>query len=353
MANARWFFVTATLLVGNARAGPLDPPIGPVAGSNKTLKEVEPRVAISAANTPGDAGSLYRIEQPGSYYLTGNVQAVAEKHGIVIAASGVTIDLNGFELLGFVGMTAVDGITTDTTGLSNLTVRNGSIRDWRGDGIDFDTNFSWGCTVEDVHSSDHDGRGIAVDLGSIVSSCTVYNTVKTGIQCDLGSAVSGCTVFSCDDDGIVTGKGCRVTDCVVSVGDAWAIVTGSACIVSGCVSNNNELGGIWVQGKCVVRDNKVGHNEVVGSGTGILASGAGNRIEGNACDSGDTGIEVDGDENIIVRNSCYRNGVNWVIAANNYHGPIIDRTTATTPPVSGNSATDALGTSHPWANISH
>ena len=34
-------------------AGPLTPPAGPVASSFKTLGEVEPRIAITAANTPG------------------------------------------------------------------------------------------------------------------------------------------------------------------------------------------------------------------------------------------------------------------------------------------------------------
>ncbi len=69
----------------------------------KSLTEVEPRIAINAANTPGDAGNLFIISQPGSYYLTGNINGVAGMHGIAISASGVTLDLSGFELRGSPG----------------------------------------------------------------------------------------------------------------------------------------------------------------------------------------------------------------------------------------------------------
>src|SRR6478672_5324618 len=90
--------VVATVLWVNA--GDLNPPAGPVASTMKTLSEVEPRIAINATNTPGDADSVFKISQPGSYYLTGNVTGVASKYGIEIAASGVTVDLAGFELTG-------------------------------------------------------------------------------------------------------------------------------------------------------------------------------------------------------------------------------------------------------------
>ena len=90
-------------------AGPLDPPAGPVTSTYKTLTEVEPRIAISATNTPGDADSVFKITQPGSYYLTGNITGVVGKHGIEIAVSGVTLDLGGFDLVGVPGMGAFVG----------------------------------------------------------------------------------------------------------------------------------------------------------------------------------------------------------------------------------------------------
>src|SRR5262245_38895983 len=81
-------------------AGPLDPPAGPVAGTYKTLGEFEPRTRLSAATTPGDSDSVYRITAPGSYYLGENMAAPAGKAAIEIASSDVVLDLGGFTLDG-------------------------------------------------------------------------------------------------------------------------------------------------------------------------------------------------------------------------------------------------------------
>ncbi|HZJ13677.1 MAG TPA: hypothetical protein VFD27_01440, partial [Chthoniobacteraceae bacterium] len=72
--------------------GPLTPPGAP-APTMKTLDQIEPRTAINSTNTPGDDDSLFKITQPGSYYLPGNITGVATKHGIEITASDVTLDL--------------------------------------------------------------------------------------------------------------------------------------------------------------------------------------------------------------------------------------------------------------------
>ena len=117
-------------------AGPLDPPVGPITPTFKTLTEVEPRIAINATNTPGDLNNLFKITQRGSYYLTGNITGVAGKNGIEITASGVTLDLNGFELIGIPAMGPVDGVSMFNSGPLNVTVRNGSVRNWGDDGID-------------------------------------------------------------------------------------------------------------------------------------------------------------------------------------------------------------------------
>src|SRR5262245_35397859 len=114
-------------------AGPLEPPAGGVLPTMKPLDQLEPRIAIDAVNTPGDADSMFRIAKPGSYYLTGNFIGEAGKAGIEIAASGVTLDLMGFTLKGVQG--SLDGVTTDGPQLT-LVLRNGSVTDWSGDGVD-------------------------------------------------------------------------------------------------------------------------------------------------------------------------------------------------------------------------
>jgi hypothetical protein len=67
-----------------AGAGPIDPPAGPVQSTMKGLDQIEPRIAINAVNTPGDddaTPSTFKITQPGSYYLAGNLTGETGKAG--------------------------------------------------------------------------------------------------------------------------------------------------------------------------------------------------------------------------------------------------------------------------------
>jgi len=160
----------STLLVGT---GPLNPPAGAVTGTAKPLGEVEPRTAINAVNTPGDADSLYTITQPGSYYLTGNVTGESGKHGIKISANGVTVDLNGFEMSGVPGMGAFDGVTLSLPGAANVTVLNGSLRGWGDCGIELGSANN--VLVRDVQTNGNAGTGILVFSGSTVTGCGARN----------------------------------------------------------------------------------------------------------------------------------------------------------------------------------
>src|SRR5688572_4518206 len=74
--------------------GTLNPP-GTPAPTMKTLQQIEPRVPVTTAGTSADYEFI--ISQPGSYYLQGNL-LVTRTNGIRIAAEGVTLDLNGFEI---------------------------------------------------------------------------------------------------------------------------------------------------------------------------------------------------------------------------------------------------------------
>jgi len=78
-----------------------------------------------------------------------------------------------------------------------------------------------------------------------------------------------------------------------------------------------------------------------------------NRIEGNNCTGADRGIDIDSIGNIIIRNTCSGNTIDWVIAANNVFGPIIDRRAPASAAVSGFSAASTLGSTDANANFSY
>ena len=364
------------LLLGSvAFAGPLLPPAGPITSTSKTLAEVEPRTAISAANTPGDADSVFKISTPGSYYLMANISGVAGKHGIEIAASDVTIDLNGFALIGTPGMGAFDGISVTLPAQSSIVIRGGSVRGWGDKGIDLFTNGPKNCRVENVVSSSNISTGISVGSGSAIIKCSAADNGVTGLSCGTGGLISDSTAYSNTTIGISTSTGCTISGCTVSSNETHGILAQSQCtviastatsnrgigIVVGigssvldCISGANFDSGISCNAYCIIRGNTASSNGPGGSdGAGILATGTNNRIEANSCTGADRGIEVAVGGNFIIKNSCAGNTIDWVLAANNVYGPIIDRSSPATPAVSGKSAASTLGSTDPNANFTY
>ena len=358
-------------------AGPLNPPAGTVSPSYKTLAEVEPRIAINATNTPGDADSLFKITAPGSYYLTGNLTGVAGKHGIEIASRGVTIDLNGFTLAGVPGMGDFDGVVVTQADIDTVTLRNGLIRGWGATGVNFYTYLVPQCHVSNLTAEGNASNGIMVGPGSIVVGCTSRSNGATGFFSREGCTITGCSSTENGGGGILAGSSCTLIGCTaawndnsgLSVGEASVVsscsssrnaglgISGSAaCTVTGCTSRDNAGDGILVTSNCLVSGNTVSRSGLNGIdlASGIHATGADNRIEGNNVTAGTgIGIDVDAAGNIIVRNTASGNAINWSIVANNIVGPVLDRTAPASAAINGNSAPDSTGSTHPHANFTY
>ena len=286
----RVFTLAALLLApcsmprASAQGGSLTPPGAP-APTMKTLDQVEPRTPINATNTPGDADSLFKITQPGSYYLTANVTGVSAKHGVEIAASGVTLDLNGFDLVGVAG--SLDGVSVTLLNAINVSVRNGSVRSWGGSGINLLDAATSATNVADIVASQNVVDGIRMGFGGTITRCTCYNNTGAGIA---GAA------------------GTVITECASNTNGSHGITTGSGCTISRCTVRSNVGDGINVFSSCLVLNNACSLNgNGAGDGAGIHATSADNRIEGNNCIGADRGIDVDVAGNIIVKNTCSGN----------------------------------------------
>lgn len=289
MRKSAWLGLTVVGVAGLfwvVQAGNLDPP-GPPAPTMKTLVEVEPRILISNETTPGDSDSVFKISQPGSYYLGGNVAGVAGKHGIEIAADDVTLDINGFALIGVAG--SLNGVVAAEfpTTRTDLMIRNGTVAAWGGHGIHVEIGFN--VQIEDVRAARNTGNGILLESGSgnTVTHCAASSNGLSGIDAGINSTVSLCTVVLNGQNGIVASNGGSVTDCTANQNSGDGIQVGTRCRVVGnhCVQN--------------------GLNAAVGAGIHVLGSGS--RIESNNVSHNDRGIDVDGPDNIVVKNTAASN----------------------------------------------
>jgi len=293
----------ATLLAGAALAsagalailgfGPLDPPNGPITPTYKTLSEVEPRIAINADNTPGDADSVYRITLPGSYYLTGSFNVPSGKSGIEIAGANITVDLNGFRLLGLSG--SLDGIHVNTA-LYGVTIRNGAVSSAPGDGIDaLDSS----VRIEGVSARGSGGQGIVVGDGSEVARCTVVNNGSHGINTGDDSRVADCTARDNGGVGIDVDNDSIVRDCIATGNTSDGISANDGCTIAGCTASSNTANGINTTDTCIVTN-------CIGRANG--------------------GVGIDVDHISLIRDCAARDNTGDGIGANN--GSVVSGSTA-------------------------
>jgi len=355
------FFITGLTLLALSTLNPqlstafaqgsLTPPGAP-APTMKSLDEIyakigtsDPRTVVNAANTPGDSGNSFIISQPGSYYLTTNLAGVSGKNGIEIATNNVTLDLNGFVLQGVSG--SQNGINFPG-GLTNVTVRNGTVSGWGNIGVCSAYGFSAANVVfERLTVSANNNNGIKnLGAGCVVRDCNSQNNSSAGIECD-GGIVSGCTANNNGYTGIKM-LGGTVSGCSAQNNLANGIYVASGT-VSGCFVKGNHTSGIYVDapGSEVIGNTCIGNNTANSiNDAGIYINDSNNRIEDNHVTTigpgiAGGGISVSGgsySDNIIIKNSVSGYGANnYLTPGSQDVGPIGTAATATSP----------------WANISH
>lgn len=398
--------VTSGMTTILATAGDLNPPVGPVGPTMKTLAQVEPRTAVSAATTPGDGtfpASVFTISQPGSYYLAGSFQVPADKVGIKITCNDVSLDLNGFTISS--GLAGVYAMSSGGPGvpLTGLSVSNGKVRSATNYGIGLDVAHM--SRVESVIAIDCDW-GIDVGDGSLVQNCVVSGG-EQGIEAGDHSVVRNCTSNGNDNLGFYLGDGSSATGCLASGNGGYGYIAGNGSSVTNCVARNNGTVGIGALQECVIADCSVQGNGTDGittgqgcvvrhctagnsgrhgiaviagttvegctargngedginatwqtrlignicisngaasaSGAGIRITSWGSRVEDNMCCGNDKGIVVSGTDNVVVKNTAKQSSnVNFEVVAGNELAPVV------TNPGSNN-----YSTATPWSNFGY
>jgi parallel beta-helix repeat protein len=353
--------------------GSLTPASAP-APMMKTLDQIEARTPIDAAHTPGDASNQFIISAPGSYYLTGNITGVSGKNGIWINADNVTLNLNGFALIGTLG--TLNGITgpifTIPVSHRNLRVYNGTVDFWYGSGID--CQGASNSQFDHLRVSQNNGYGLICGDGSVLSSCSAEANGFQGLATGNRSSLTGCTSADNGFDGIDTGNYCTIAACTSSGNlDLYAgINTGGNCTVTACCANDNYDGIVSFDGSTVRDCTANGNAEdgiIITSGAVVVNCTASfNSTNGISCVSGClisgnnafynlNGIRIFGSLNRIDGNTANYNshvGILWlndVVIRNN---AFLNASANYSPAVgTGNTGPlNAAGTStSPWANF--
>ena len=157
--------------------------------------------ALAGSVTPGDtAGYPITISQPGSYKLMSNLVVPYGQRGIEIAASGVSLDLNGFNIIG-AGSCSQDyntrvvscvssaetAINIGSAGVGTV-VRNGGIKGFNT-GI-----YASGATLEDLTISQIGNEGI---LGGGLPYVTTVRRTRVDLTGVYGIGLDRGIVESC------------------------------------------------------------------------------------------------------------------------------------------------------------
>jgi pSer/pThr/pTyr-binding forkhead associated (FHA) protein len=345
--------------------GSLTPPGAP-APTMKTLSQVEPRTAITSIP--------FTITNSGSYYLGASL-GNSPGSGIVIKTNDVVVDLNGFTLTGsFTG----SGVFI-YGGCTNVTVRNGTLRNWPSFGIDaYTTGGSYELLFEDLAFIQNTNEAVISLRPVTARRCTAYKNQGGGfdviggdfyecvarengnIGMSIGSALGSfhnCYAVSNSNAGIAGyGAGNVFVDCVSrGNGGIGIAASGVGAIIRNCVSSDNGTGvngsgitaniratiedctiisnradGINVGGDSVVRNCHVSNNGQGKFAAGInTTSGSGSRIEGNHVrDNIGYGISVSGID-VVVRNTVGNNSTNIAPASSLYIAPLQNPATVT------------------------
>ncbi len=216
---------------------------------------------------PGDAPGLpVTITTSGTYRLSSNLTAPdTATGGIVVAANDVTIDLNGFRVVGPIACSGTP--TTCTPAISgggaagidawsynptNLVVRNGSIT-----GMGTGLLLSYDGRAEGIKAIQNGDAGIRARAGAAVVNSTGTANGKIGIE---GGLIDGCSVSRNPQYGLaVQGDGAVVRNVVVQGNTGYGIyLTSGASVIGASVSGNDV--GIFANGGSQILDSVFKNN---------------------------------------------------------------------------------------------
>jgi len=276
-------------------------PFASDASAGGGVLEINQTCALQTGCFAGDtAGYPVTIVSSGSYRLTSNLTVPNENtDGLVVGGeSGVSIDLEGFEIRGPVICDGAPFVCTPATGsgvkstsnaVYGISVRDGSITGMGANGVALGsqaeaTNLRvrWngqdgvsvvqGSIVSGMIIFENGGDGISGLHASTVSANTVFRNGGDGVKVWDGSTVSGNTSYNNGFDGIDAKSGSTITGNTTYGNTGFGIVAAQSAVVQGNTLRVNSSGGISAGFLAHVVDNSLDGN----GGPGIAASDGSN-----------------------------------------------------------------------------
>jgi len=311
---------------------------------------------IDILSLAGDSSNSHIISANGSYYLSDNITGVSGRNGIRVAAQNVTIDLNGFSVIGVAG--SLDGIFLFAAATPNtIVIKNGTVRNWGGNGIATNTiGFFGEGTLYNVNLLANTSAGFSNSFGarwsfyncvarsnglggfntgggvSVLENCEALNNTSNGFTVSNASILKNCVARSNTSHGF-SGSGI-MTNCIATGNslDGFNLLGGRA---TDCTSTQNGSDGFQMIFNCAVIRCTAQGNGTAGTGAGVYATQADNLIQGNLLLGNDNGVDCDLTGNVVIGNVASGNTDDYgQVVAGNHLG------TVHTTPAAMNGATN-------------
>ncbi|HYE62522.1 MAG TPA: hypothetical protein VD997_11060 [Phycisphaerales bacterium] len=382
----------AAMLSRAAKAGPLDPPPGPITSTGKTTQEIfsqlsltdrkvtrtpngcaEPRRNVESC--PSSADAMFVITEPGAYCLTGDVTGQPGRCCIRIDCDDVDLDCQGFNFRGMQGTQAC--ITA--TERQNIEIYDACFTGWTGAAcVDLGTcpsSFVSDCTfrrctcpagysvarcgpgseVYDCEWRQCEGEACSVGSGSCVEECAVVGGSGGAIRCGDGSCITCCDVLSHQGPAFTCGSQCCLDECksVLSHGSTCQMQCNVGyCVFSNTVPSPVSSAALTITGgRCCIEENSFS-NCPIGIHVAPGADGClidGNQFAGGGGGSGSVSMAVVVDSS-VTRCLCTCNCAQGYDAAS----PPFDFGSSSFGPITMCPPGDirpANGSSNPWSNL--
>lgn len=219
--------------------------------------ELNQHCATQTGCLPGDGPAFpIRIEpgQGGSYRLTSNLVVPTELTGILVRTAGVTIDLNGFAILGANTVTYPStcsagsasangwGVQADPALAPAVVVKDGSVRGLGEGGLSLG---GVGSRAERVVVEHNCGNGVFVGNGALVVEVIARANALNGILASPSTKIEASVADANGANGIRVNGGFSIVESSVSnTNFRDGILSGQRSLVRACLAMNNGGDGI-------------------------------------------------------------------------------------------------------------